>query len=254
MKLFLTILVTTVVAGALVGGAVWKMRGGDADGDTTAVRIETVARGELAELVSAPGVVEPKVKVSISAKLAARVIALPFDEGQTVTKGDPHAKPPVPPSVLVELDAKDLEAQLRAAEARYAAQAAQLTVAKSRIAAQEAQIGASRIMFADAERDLNRQRDLLKSKDVSQALYDTAQAKADQLRATLDSTLRGLEADKANLDVMKHELEAADAEIARARDMLSYTTITSPIDGVVTRVNAEVGELVVTGTMNTPAP
>ena len=34
--------------------------------------------------------------------------------------------------------------------------------------------------------------------------------------------------------------------------MLSYTTITSPIDGVVTRINAEVGELVITGTMNNP--
>src|SRR4051812_27767498 len=51
---------------------------------------------------------------------------------------------------------------------------------------------------------------------------------------------------------MKHELEAADAEIARARDSLSYTTITSPIDGQITRINSQVGELVVIGTMNNP--
>ncbi|HEV8291433.1 MAG TPA: efflux RND transporter periplasmic adaptor subunit, partial [Tepidisphaeraceae bacterium] len=40
------------------------------------------------------------------------------------------------------------------------------------------------------------------------------------------------------------------AEIARAKDNLSYTVINSPIDGIVTRLNAEVGELVMTGTMN----
>ena len=55
-----------------------------------------------------------------------------------------------------------------------------------------------------------------------------------------------------NIEVAQHQLKAADAEIARARDAVSYTTITSPIDGVVTRINAKVGELVVTGTMNNP--
>ena len=38
-----------------------------------------------------------------------------------------------------------------------------------------------------------------------------------------------------------------EAEIAKATDNLSYTTITSPIDGVVTRINAKEGELVMTG-------
>ena len=56
--------------------------------------------------------------------------------------------------------------------------------------------------------------------------------------------------DQIGLEVMQHNLEAAAAEIARAKDNLSYTVITSPIDGIVTRLNAEVGELVVTGTMN----
>jgi len=51
---------------------------------------------------------------------------------------------------------------------------------------------------------------------------------------------------------MDHELAAADAEITRARQDLTYTTITAPMDGVVTRINAEEGELVMTGTMNNP--
>jgi HlyD family secretion protein len=52
--------------------------------------------------------------------------------------------------------------------------------------------------------------------------------------------------------VLHHKLEVADAQITQAREAVGYTIITSPIDGVVTRINAEVGELVVTGTMNNP--
>jgi len=55
-----------------------------------------------------------------------------------------------------------------------------------------------------------------------------------------------------NLLVLQHNLEAADAGIAQAKESLNYTTILSPIDGVVTRVNAKVGEMVVTGMMNNP--
>jgi HlyD family secretion protein len=49
---------------------------------------------------------------------------------------------------------------------------------------------------------------------------------------------------------MSHQVEAARADIDRATDELQYTTIISPIDGLVTMLAAEVGELVVTGTMN----
>jgi HlyD family secretion protein len=51
---------------------------------------------------------------------------------------------------------------------------------------------------------------------------------------------------------MEHNLEAAGAGVTQAKEALSYTTITSPIDGVITRINAEVGEVVIYGTMNNP--
>ena len=64
--------------------------------------------------------------------------------------------------------------------------------------------------------------------------------------------MSSLVGEDANLLVMQHQAEAAQAEIARATDEMGYTKMYSPIDGVVTRLNAEVGELVVTGTMNNP--
>lgn len=248
MKTIIAIVVGAIVVVGAVVAVAFKMRSGMETNEGTIVRIEPASIRDLIETVTAPGQVQPKTKVSISAKVAARVVELPYKEGDSVTKGSATTQP----SVLLRLDSKDLEAQLRAAEARYAAQSAQLTVAASRISAQEANLDASKVMLNDAERDLKRQRGLLETKDVSQSTVDTSQAKFDQLKAQFDASRRTIEAEKTNLQVIRHQLEAADAEIAQARDSLSYTTILSPIDGVITRINSQVGELVVIGTMNNP--
>jgi HlyD family secretion protein len=55
-----------------------------------------------------------------------------------------------------------------------------------------------------------------------------------------------------HLEVMRHELAGAEADVVRCTDNLAYTTITSPLDGTVTRVRAEVGEMAMMGTMNNP--
>jgi HlyD family secretion protein len=248
VKLIISTIVGLIVLTG-IGAGVWlKSRNGDTD--ATAVRVEAVSRGDLVELVTAPGTIQAKTKVSISARVAARIVELPFRAGERVTRGNPDTIPPLPASVLIKLDSKDLDAQLRAAQARADAQAAQIDMARAQLEARRADIAALKVEFADAQRELKRQNDLLGSRDVSQQAVDQAQTKADQLQAGLDSAVHNLAASDAHLNVMEHQLRAAQADILRASDNLSYTTITSPIDGVVTKLNAEVGELVMTGTMN----
>ena len=235
------ILIAAVVAVAIVGTGITigVMKYGSSNKvEATSVRVEPVSRGDLVEIVSAPGQVQPKTKVQISARVAARIKELPFEEGAEVKAGD----------VLVRLDATELEAQLKGTQARAAGQRAQLEEAGARVKSAEAQIAASRVMLMDAQRDYNRQIEL--KEFVSQAVVDAAQAKKDQLEKQLDSALSQLEANKLNLVVLKHSIEAAEADIVRATDNLAYTTIKSPIDGIITRLNGKVGELVVTGTMN----
>jgi HlyD family secretion protein len=131
--IIIVIIVVTVVA-AGIGAAFWhKIKGGN---KSETVRIENAKRGELIEFVSAPGEIEPKTNVEISAKVSARIIKLPYEEGDTVTCGDPNANPPIPASILVRLDSKDLETRLTSAEAGRAAQVAQAEVEKARIASQ----------------------------------------------------------------------------------------------------------------------
>jgi len=250
ISIFITFVVTAVMAGCV--GLWLHARGGLSPEEQTLVRVEKPTQGDLTQFVSARAEVEPETKVAISARVSARIVELPYEEGDRVTKGDPHEDPPVPPSVLVQLDAADLEAALRSVEAHRAAQAAQIEVEKARIESQRSQIEGIRATLDLTRRDLERQKELLGSNDISQAEFDRTQSRAQELEAQLASAGHSLQAAEMNLAVLQHNLEAADAEIARARDRLTYTTITSPIDGTVTRLVAEAGETVVPGTMNNP--
>ena len=218
--------------------------------EATLVRVEPVERGDLVEFVTAPGDIQAKTQVNISARFSAQVVALPHEEGERVTKGDPTANPPVPPSLLVKLDDTDLQASLRAARARRAGQAAALNVAESQITGAGSTMQSMQVQLDQADRELERQNSLFGSKDVAQKAVDDAKSMRDQLAAQLGALKTGLESDKLNLEVLKAQIQAADAEIDSAEDQLQYTTIVSPIDGVITSLKAEVGEIVVTGTMN----
>lgn len=247
--IIITVIVTLVVVSVVA--IVYKVKSGTSK-KPTVVRIEKAQRGKLIEFVSAPGEIEPRINVEISAKTMARIIELPYEEGDIVTCGNTNTNPPVPASVLVRLDDKDLQSRLLSAEASYAAQAAQLEVEKARISGQRANLIGLDASLKQAQRDLERQKGLLESQDTSQATFDQSQLKLDELKSQYDSAKHTIDAAELNLVVLQHNLEAAGANVTQAKEALSYTTITSPIDGVITRINAEVGEVVIFGTMNNP--
>jgi HlyD family secretion protein len=245
----IVIVILTLIVPAIIKGVIRRKR--DKSSHTT-VRIEEVKRGELSEFVSAPGEIEPKSKVEISAKVSARVVELPFEEGDEVSGGDPDATPPVPGSLLIRLDSKDLESQLRSARASYKAQSAQINVEKSRVASQKSSLEGTASLLKQAESDMQRQKQLLESQDISQSTFDQTKCTYDELKARYEAAMHSLKASELNIVVLQHNLEAAEARIEEAEESLSYTTIRSPINGTVIRLNAEVGEVVMTGTMNNP--
>jgi HlyD family secretion protein len=250
-KVIISIVITLVVVFGVFGYmSVQKAKASKAAG--TAVRLETVGRGQFVEVVSAPGQIEPKTEVEISAKIAGRILELPHEEGARVTKGDPAAEPPIPASVLVQLDSADMESQLRSAEAGRDAQKAQISVEKARIAAQKASLEGLAATVNRSRLEYERQKTLRESRDISQAAFEQTEFAFQELKAQYESALHNIAATELNLVVMEHNIEASQARVDQARETLSYTTITAPIDGVVTQLNAEVGEVVMTGTMNNP--
>lgn len=178
----------------------------------TPVRVEAVAKGDLVRVVNAPGSIEPKTKVQISAQVIARITELPFREGQQVKAGD----------VVVRLDSRELAAALESAQA-------QLRGEQARLLGNEATL-------AQAERDLTRKRDLMATDDETKASVEEAEERALRARASLESS--------------RHAVEQFKALIVRAQKDLENTTIVAPFDGTITKLNAEVGELVVVGTLN----
>ena len=252
MRTFLTIVVTAVVTLAtMMAVYLWFRAAGKIGAkDADVVTVQHPEMGDLTEAVSVRAEVRPDTRVAISARVPARIVHLPCKEGAAVTKGDPTAQPPKPASVLVELDATDLEAGLLSAEANSAARAEQIEVEKLRNIAQKATITGLEAALKLAQVELERQKSLLSSGDVSQANVDTASGRVEDLTAQLEATRHNLRASELNLTVLDYQHSAAEAEVNRAREALTYATITSPIDGVVTRIYAEEGEMVVPGTMN----
>jgi HlyD family secretion protein len=221
-------LLGVMVVGLVVAGpsALKALPSFGSSNDVLEVRIATIARRPLVETVSAPGELDPEVKVDVSAEVSARILELPFREGATVRKGE----------VVVKLDDRDLKASLDAQMAQRDAERFRLRSEQERLASPNSQL-------ANARANLERQESLFKTGDVSRADLDNAIARVRDLEAQIASAKEGL-------SVIESALAAAEANIERARELLKKTTISSPIDGQITELNAEQGELVVVGTMN----
>lgn len=181
---------------------------------STRVEVESVAKRDLTAVVSASGTLEPKHSVSISATTSGEVVRVDVTEGQRVETGD----------FLLQLDPVNVAAGASGQEAAVG-------VARADLASAEAQL-------AFATEEFDRKRRL---------------ADADLIpRAELDAARAELRARRAAVEAAKSRIQQNEAMLRSARHDLSQVTITSPIDGVVTRVNVEPGEVAMIGTMNQP--
>jgi len=95
----------------------------------------------------------------------------------------------------------------------------------------KAQLSSANASLDQAQLVYKRQKELFEKKLSSEEQYDMAETE---------------------LDLAKARYEQAVASLDQARYNLSKTTITSPMNGIVTSLNAEVGEIVMIGTMNNP--
>lgn len=178
------------------------------------VDVASPQQGEITRLVQAPGDVEAVLEVEISSEIVSKITEMPVEEGDAVGEGD----------LLCRLDDKHLLADIESGEARIAQLSAAVVQAEADL--------------EKADRDLERQKRLSESNATSSLElrdHQTIKKKA-----------------KALLEMREHELTQAEAFLKRLREDLKKTVITAPIRGVVSRLNAKQGEVVVTGTMNNP--
>lgn len=176
------------------------------------VEYEEVTHRDLTAIVSASGEIEPKQSVSISATTPGEVVRIGVTEGQRVSRGD----------FLLQLDPVSVAAGATGQAAAVEAARAELETARAQ---------------AEYARQEYERRRALAERDLVP-------------RSELDAAVAELRAREAAVAAARNRVDQASAALRSARHDLARVTIRSPIDGVVTRVNVEEGEVAMIGTMN----
>lgn len=170
------------------------------------VQTEKVEKRTITQTVSATGKINPEFKVVITPEVTGEIVQLPVKEGQVVKKGD----------LLIKIKADAYLAQKQRSEAT-------LSAAKSSLAQRKAELD-------KISADYNRMKELHAKKLSSDADLEAA-------KSTYLSTSAGYEASKANV-------QQSEASLRETIESLNKTTIYSPMSGVITQLNVELGERV----------
>ncbi|HEX9406139.1 MAG TPA: efflux RND transporter periplasmic adaptor subunit [Thermoanaerobaculia bacterium] len=182
--------------------------------DVTAVTMSKVERMDLTSKVSANGRIDAKRKVDLSANVMGQIVNLAVREGDTVKKG----------TFLLQIDQKQLAASAESAAASLQALFSDRDAARANL--------------AEAERNYQRAQ-----KNYNQKIIPLAE---------LERARTAFDAAQANATSAERRIDQARANVAAARDTLSKTTMVAPMDGIVTALPVEEGEVAVIGTMNNP--
>ncbi len=171
------------------------------------VTFSKVERRTITQIVSATGKIQPEVKVNISPETSGEIIYLGVKEGDTVNTQ----------TLLARINPDIIETQLEQFSAL--------------VEAAKQEIASSKTSVDNALLELNRTKDLYSKKFSSQQELDQMQSKYDMAVASYNATSARFQSTLANY----HEVQK------NAQRLRIY----SPLSGVVTSLNVELGEKVV---------
>jgi len=178
------------------------------------VQLARVRVEDITSRVRAPGKIEPRTQVKISADVMGKIVQLNVKEGDAVKRGQ----------LMLQLDDTQYRSTLGQAQAALSS-----AKARAKESANALKVSAS---------TFERQKALYDQKLLSPAEWDAAsQAHEAAQSAALTSA---------------EEVTRSQAAVQGAADNLRKTRFEAPIDGVVSALNVEAGEVVIMGTMNNP--
>ena len=181
---------------------------------TVKVTLDKVKRQDLTSIISASGEVKPKKNINVSAQVPGRIVKIGVEEGDEVKAGD----------FLLKLDSTQYEANAEGARSLISSGKAELIQAEARL-----------------ERDKN-------SFDRQKKLFDEELISRDQLEAAKAQ----YDVSEAQVRAIHFQIDQAESNLKSSLDNLAKTVFTSPIDGIITSLRVEEGEVAIIGTMNNP--
>jgi HlyD family secretion protein len=185
------------------------------EGKRVKVFAEKAVRRGITQTVRASGQIQPRIKVNISAHVIGKIEKLYVEEGDTIESGQPFLELERP-AFLAERDN-----------------------ARAQLAKSESEERQASISLADQEVRLARANRLSQEGIASAEALEAAELAFASAKLRVEQAHEGRVQARALLD--------------KAEDDLRKTTIYAPLTGRVIALNAEQGEVVVSGTMNNPA-
>ncbi len=196
-----------IVVGALLALAILGFSVTKDRRNRVTVQTQKAARADLVSTVTASGEVKPKRFVNVSANVSGRITHLYVVEGQTVKKG----------TVLARIDSTRFEAGTRQSEAGLQAARAELNRAQADLEVTKLAHERNKRMHAE--------------KLISDQVMDQTEAE--------------LKMKEAQVDAQRRRIAQMAAVVDSDQDDLSKTTVTATMDGVITSLAKEEGEVVI---------
>jgi membrane fusion protein (multidrug efflux system) len=178
--------------------------------------------------------------VELRARVAGVLEEVPQEEGRAVARGQ----------TLFVIQREEYAAALEAARAQLAKAEADLTRARdvSVVDRARAQLQQRRADRVRTQQDVNRFRPLAEARAIPQQDIDTALAQDLVAEAGVDAAAANLKdvelAQRTQLKLAEAAVKSANANLIQAELNLGYTTVRSPIDGIVGGVQVDRGNLV----------
>jgi HlyD family secretion protein len=221
----LSLLILAVILGVAVA----------ARGNSTKLEPSQLAkaeRGDIARSVVATGKVQPITKVEVKSKASGIVTRLDTDINAHVKQGQ----------VLAQLDQIEIMAQVNAQKAQLAAAESNARAAAAAI--EYDKVNAEAPDLPMYKHTYERNLEMSKMGVVPMQALDDAQQKYLAAANTRDKAVAQITVDNSKLRQAQAQTEQAQASLKQLEEQLSYTTITSPMDGIVLSRDVELGDAV----------
>lgn len=247
MALAVFVLATFAVS---CGGSKANARpGATATPSPAAIEVATAAaiQRQLPRYFEATGSLAGDVQTDVQPQTAGKVVAVGVDLGSYVRRGQ----------MIARIEDADYKIRLEQAVAQLDNARAAVRQAEERIGLKPgqnfdpervAEVAAARANYELAEKNLHRAERLIESGDVSRSYYDQQRSQRDALRESYQSALAQARQNYAAVQVARTNIANTQTQVDLARRNLSYTVITSPIDGFVADRSVDVGEYLATNT------
>ncbi|EHH2449451.1 HlyD family secretion protein [Vibrio vulnificus] len=178
--------------------------------------------------------------LSVAPQVQGQVVTVEAKDFQAVNKGD----------LLLKTDARPYLLAVKQAKAAYQLAVQQHDVADKQVTEAVAGLDAARSNLTEAQLEYKRIDSLVARKLASAQDLDTAKNKLANAQASLEQARASVEKAIANRGEEGAEaavVQQAAAQLAQAELNLSYTDITSPVDGIAGEINTHVGSVVSVG-------